>query len=105
MRLAGWQMITRLTVRRRPPGRCVLVWMLSVSLLIFFEVSDGRISRWLVELDVIFLEENSAEPAPAAHAQRESQAISQGSREIDDTQAYLRQFEQWGGNQWLPHSY
>jgi hypothetical protein len=105
-------MITRLTVRRRLPGGFALVWMLSVFMVIFFEVSDGRISQWMFEVELFLLEENRAESEPALAAdrgvlieQRDSQDISEGSREIDSTDAYLEQFEQPGGTQWLPHSY
>lgn len=112
MRLPWWQMITRLPVRRKQAGGFALVWMLSVLMMIFFEVSAGRISQGMFEVDLFSLEETRAESEPALAAdravlieQRESQATSQGSREIESTDTYLQQFEKPGGTQWLPHSY
>jgi hypothetical protein len=76
-------------------------------MLIFIAMSDGRSSRWMFDLDQ---EDNTAVRAAVADSavlvhQRERQPMSQDTSGFDGTEAYLRQFEQWGGTQWLPHSY
>jgi hypothetical protein len=105
-------MITGMTSRRRLQGELTLVLILSVSMVIFFEMSDGRIPRWMFEVGLLSFDEKTEKSEPdiavdrrMLFEEREGMGRSESSRELDSSDAYLQQFEHLGGAQWLPHSY
>jgi hypothetical protein len=112
MRLPRPQMITGMPSRRRLQGGITLVLILSVSMVIFFERSDGRVPQWMFEVGLLSFDENTEKSEPDLAVDRrmlfkeqEGMGQSESFRELDSSDAYLQQFEHLGGAQWLPHSY
>lgn len=111
MRLPKWPKITRPIMRYWIAGGWVFVWMMLVLVVILLEAGDRSISDWMSEVDLFSLETNRAksEPVPGTDRavsieQQAGQDKSQNSPGFDSTDAYHRQFELWGGAQWLLHS-